>query len=373
MSRATKTKIIVMTMLIVILAAVVSVAIVIENKSNVIAIGDDVVFDDDVHNLPKNLVFAVADTADAQFTEKTVKLTATVKPNHATNKVLNWSIVWQNPSSEWASGKNISDYLTIVNDKLNATLTCKAPFSERAIVIAQASDNETAKATCVIDYLSDFKLKYEFFIENNGVREKFAETITDKISQPDFNKTGDIIAHNPDVKLINFDFDEDTITQVNEGSIYYIKLTPEFTNGTMHPTVKLPSIAKLSSLSDSFKKIASDKYNANIQPIEPTISIARDNDGYYRITNFSLMGYIALSVISFDINNNLDIDAFFRESFKNCSIQLRFTENGSYEYNGKNLGYFAPNICFGVDESTCKYFKVKTVSFDKNNAYMGVI
>lgn len=372
MSRATKTKIIVMTMLLVILAAVVSVAIVIENKSNVIAIGDDVVLDNGVHNMPKNLVFAMANTADAQFTEKSVKLTATVKPDHATNKILNWSVVWQNPNSEWASGKNINDYLTISNDKLNATLTCKMPFSEKAIIIAQAADNANAKATCVVDYLCDFKLKYEFFIEKNGVREKFTETLTDKVSNPDIGN-GEILPHNPDIKLINFDFDEDEITEVNEGSIYYIKLTPEFTNGTMRPTVKLPLIAKISSLSDSFKKIASDKYNANIQPLETSINLTRDNDGYYRISNYTLMQYIAVSVISFDINNNLDIDAFFRESFKNCSMQLRFAEAGSYEYNGKNLGYFTPNICFGIDESTCKYFKVKTISFDKNNAFLGVI
>lgn len=372
MSKLFKIRLIVTVLIIAILASVISVAIVIENKSNVIVIGDNVVLDDKTHELPKNLVFAVSNTVSNSepFTEKSVKLTATVKPDHATNKALNWSVDWVDSQSKWASGKNISDYLTLSSDGVTATLTCKAPFGEKANIVAQSVDNANAKATCVIDFLSDFNLKYEFFVESNGLHGKFAETIIDKILQPDINKTGDIIAHDPDVKLVNFDFDEETITSVNEGTIYNIKISPEYTTGTVYPTVKIPLILKLSSLSVSFKKIALDKYNANITPIEPTINIARDNDGYYRISNYTLMVYIAASVISFDINNNLDIDAFFLESFKNCSMQITSTEFGSYEYNGKTLGNFLPNICFGIHEKTCKYFNVKTVSFDKVNDYL---
>lgn len=157
MSRVTKTKIIVMTMLIVIFAALVSVAIVIENKSNVIAIGDDVVLDDGIHNLPKNLVFAVADTVSEEgyFPEKSIDLTVKVTPDNATNKNIDFAIEWINPASEWASDKDLTSYLTIKKTSATtAKLTCKAPFGERAKITATSEDNNDKKATCTIDFKS---------------------------------------------------------------------------------------------------------------------------------------------------------------------------------------------------------------------------
>lgn len=180
MSRATKTKIIVMTMLIVIFAALVSVAVVIENKSNVIAIGDDVVFDDGVHNLPKNLVFAVADNASSgtPFTEKTVNLTVNVIPDYATNKNINFILSWVNPESEWANGKNIDSFLTIEKtDATTAKLTCKAPFGEKAIITATSEDNAEKKAKCTIDFLSRMTACRMEFETVDGVGENYG-TVT---------------------------------------------------------------------------------------------------------------------------------------------------------------------------------------------------
>lgn len=88
--------------------------------------------------------------ADTAFT-----LTATVEPANADNKKVTYSISWKNPSSTWAEGKNISDYLTLsqsADGGLTATLTCKKAFGEQAIVTVTSQAVATVNATITVDY-----------------------------------------------------------------------------------------------------------------------------------------------------------------------------------------------------------------------------
>lgn len=369
MSKLFKIRLIVTVLIIVILASVISVAIVIEKKSNVIVIGDNVVLDNKTHELPKNLVFAVLNTVSNSepFTEKSVKLTATVKPEHATNKALNWSVDWVNSQSKWASDKNISDYLTLSSDGVTATLTCKAPFGEKANIVAQSVDNANAKATCVIDFLSDFKIRYSFFTKKENVYQEFGHSLLEKNVKLD---AGDnIVLHNPDVKLIDFDFDEN-MSPDKTGLIYYFKMYPEYTIGTVHPVVNFPTGCKLEYLSSSFTSLIYNKYNKVLNLVEgSTIILDKNADGYYEISTKALMYYIIGNTFNADLVPILDTDIFIRESFNNCSMRISFIGQGTYSHNGLT-GVFNPDICFGIDEKTCKYFNVKTVSFDKVNDYL---
>ena len=88
--------------------------------------------------------------------EKAYTITATVKPEEATNKKVNWSLSFTNADSAWAKDKNISDYLTLTpesNDALRATLVCLQAFGETAVVTVTAQEDSTVKATCNVEYV----------------------------------------------------------------------------------------------------------------------------------------------------------------------------------------------------------------------------
>lgn len=111
-------------------------------------------------SLPKGIVY----TADAVTTAEPVTRTfkATVTPSNATNKELIWSLAWKNASSEWASGKNIGEYLTLSSSGMSATLTCSQAFGEQAIITVRSNDDPDIYKNCTIDYqfkISDFKLE----------------------------------------------------------------------------------------------------------------------------------------------------------------------------------------------------------------------
>lgn len=99
-----------------------------------------------------NGISAYADTA---FT-----LTATVTPDEAINKAVDWSVAFENPESEWASGKTAVDYVKVtpVSDgALTATATCMQAFGERIIITAQIRDgSDDLKATCIANYVEKF-------------------------------------------------------------------------------------------------------------------------------------------------------------------------------------------------------------------------
>lgn len=86
----------------------------------------------------------------------TTVITATITPDNATNKLVDWSLEWTNAESEFAQGKDVSDYMTIATAEdgaLSATLTCLQAFGEqiKVKVVLRANNDITASATC--DYV----------------------------------------------------------------------------------------------------------------------------------------------------------------------------------------------------------------------------
>ena len=82
-----------------------------------------------------NGVSALADTA--------YTLTATVEPDYEGEKTFDWTIEFQNPASSWASGKTVTDYVTVTptSDGANtATVECKQAFAEKIIVTCTSRD-----------------------------------------------------------------------------------------------------------------------------------------------------------------------------------------------------------------------------------------
>ncbi len=91
-------------------------------------------------------------SAQAETTSYTV--TATIEPAGALQKA-DWSLAWANGSSSWASGKTVTDYVTVSTSEdggLTATVTLVKPFSEQIILTAAARGNSSKTATCTVDY-----------------------------------------------------------------------------------------------------------------------------------------------------------------------------------------------------------------------------
>ena len=95
--------------------------------------------------------YGVAANAESAYT-----LTATVYPEDAANKLLDWTVSFKNASSTWASGKKVTDYVTVTpssDGTLTAVVQNVAAFGEQVVVKVTSRDNPAAYATLNVEYL----------------------------------------------------------------------------------------------------------------------------------------------------------------------------------------------------------------------------
>ena len=96
---------------------------------------------------------------NSAVTGESVTITATVEPdNEAENTGVDWTATWKNAESVWASGKSVSDYVTLTPGgedyaaSKSVTLENLQPFGEQIIIKATARDDPEITATCTADY-----------------------------------------------------------------------------------------------------------------------------------------------------------------------------------------------------------------------------
>ena len=100
------------------------------------------------------MVFAVP-TAYSRTAYDGITLTATVEPSYAAYKAVDWLVSFVDPDSTWATGKEVTDYITITPESdgsLTAVVECKEAFAEQIIVTVVSRANPNAKDSCTIDY-----------------------------------------------------------------------------------------------------------------------------------------------------------------------------------------------------------------------------
>ena len=127
-------------------------------------------------NYAANGVSAQAETA--------YTLTATVLPEKASNKAVDWTVSFVNPVSAWATGKTVTDYVTVTptaDGALTANVECLQAFGEQIKVTVTSRSNADATATCLVDYAERVS-GYTLTLSNGGV--------TISSSDPEYTVTG---------------------------------------------------------------------------------------------------------------------------------------------------------------------------------------
>lgn len=122
--------------------------------------------------------------------ENAYTLTATVQPADAANKAIDWSVAFTDAGDEWASGKTVTDYVTVTptsDGALTATVANIAAFGEQITVKATSRDNSAAYATCTVEYLQR-TTGYAFAIHGNFHYEVSSTKTTASIT-PNFSST----------------------------------------------------------------------------------------------------------------------------------------------------------------------------------------
>ena len=96
---------------------------------------------------------------ETDYEGETLTITATVSPdNSADNTGLDWSMAFKNPSSAWATGKTLSDYMTLTPSGTDAagskkvSVKCLKPIGEQVVITATSQDNPEVTASCTADF-----------------------------------------------------------------------------------------------------------------------------------------------------------------------------------------------------------------------------
>ncbi len=88
--------------------------------------------------------------------ELAMTLTATITPEDATNKAVDWTVEFVDAQSEWASGKTATNYVTATaqtDGALQAVVTCRAAFGEQIAVKVASRADPSKTASCTFDYV----------------------------------------------------------------------------------------------------------------------------------------------------------------------------------------------------------------------------
>ena len=126
--------------------------------------------DGEYHPLPARMLFTPAPLAASAPKTFSVNLAVTVTPTTAAAKPLDWTVDFVNADSEWASGKTVTDYVTVtptVDGAKTATVTCLKAFGEQIKITVTARENSDATASCLLDYKQQL-LSYDLSVAQTG-------------------------------------------------------------------------------------------------------------------------------------------------------------------------------------------------------------
>ena len=118
--------------------------------------------------------YGISPMADTAY-----QLTATITPENATNKAVDWTIAFVNAESAWATGKTVTDYVTVTptaDGALTANVECLQAFGEQVRVTVTSRDNTAVKANATVDYtqkLQSVKSTFGSTVLSDGMTKSF--------------------------------------------------------------------------------------------------------------------------------------------------------------------------------------------------------
>lgn len=311
-------------------------------------------------SLPKGIVY----TADAVTTAEPVTRTfkATVTPSNATNKELIWSLAWKNASSEWASGKNIGEYLTLSSSGMSATLTCSQAFGEQAIITVRSADNTDIYKNCTIDYsvkIVDFEL--DFYQDNAllGTIKKHNE-LNCNLEDPNswYNKDNGVLKHNHSPQF-NIQHILDSAHSIS------FQLKPVFSVGTTGNTNLVAEYSAVAGVDMTFVNETAYRFhehkNSATLPVFDNLINGRVRPEY---TNTKESPFNPFAKYTIPLGSNDIRQMFFYNGFLASDAQTRDVVNfakdkcllkigyGVIKINGTSYVGWANDFCLGVDTNT---------------------
>lgn len=131
-----------------------------EGQGDDMALVGGAVIGESVGSGVKLMTARIAPTEFAEYgispmAETAYTLTATITPSNATNKSVDWSVAFVNPSSAWAKGKTVTDYVTVTptsDGALTANVECLQAFGDQIKVTVTSRVSDTISAACTVDY-----------------------------------------------------------------------------------------------------------------------------------------------------------------------------------------------------------------------------
>ena len=149
---------------------------------NVVAVDDSgtAMYDGPTYEMPRALKFFGA----SPNSNKTVRLTAMIEPASASDKSVDWSVSFVNPSSTWATGKTATDYVTVTptsDGALTADVHFIANFGEQILVTVASREVSSVTASCTVDCYQDATSLAEFSIggeQSFSIRHAFSNNGT---------------------------------------------------------------------------------------------------------------------------------------------------------------------------------------------------
>ena len=260
--------------------------------------------------VPENYAeYGISPMADTAY-----QLTATITPDNATNKVVDWTIAFVNPASEWATGKTVTDYVTVTptaDGALTANVESIKDFGEQVRVTVTSRDNTAVKANATVDYtqkLQSVKSTFGSTVLSNGMTKSFdlnasgqaAETWTHDYTTSDYTIADE---YTTTVKIsfadgvsavesavgVAFTWDGETITSgmpsfdktffdkvfvtesgaVSANPTQYNKLVSALSAGVMLFKVEVSTTGEYGDKTDTYEvKVTSDGLNIRVEGIE---------------------------------------------------------------------------------------------------------